>query len=91
MERDQACLLTKQFLVKTCQKLHELQNKYMNTCSFKLLPSGLEISGVSWENRKSREECEAQSRSKQRVQPVCHVQCKQETFPRGRKRRQGTT
>lgn len=64
MERDQACLLTEQFLVKICQNQHELQNKYIHTpvCS-NFSPYELEISGVSWtmDKGKGREKCEAWS------------------------------
>lgn len=44
-EKDQVSLSTEQFWAKTCQNQHELQTKYMNTCSFKLFPYDLEISG----------------------------------------------
>lgn len=92
MGRDQVCFLTEQFLVETCQNQHELQNKYMNICLFELLPYDLEISGVSGQQKttKSREECKAWSSNRHYIKSMCHMQCKQETFPRGKKIRQGT-
>lgn len=82
-EREQVYSLTEQFLVKTCQNQHELQNKYVNTCSFNRFLYDLEISGVSrqwWTTRVGRSvKHEAAADS---VQPMCHSQCKQETFLR---------